>query len=216
MLQELAYISEWIAAIAALIFYKKYKHTPIKTILWILWITVAMESCARIPAIFIQETNHLYYNCYLITVFPLLFYTIYKHTLAPKRKKSSAILSSIAVVIMIVRALNSPFSTAFMIYMHSLAMITLLITLLIYAIDLLKDTEPIVLRYRLELFVFTGFLLFGISYVPLSFFVTGNSVYELSREALDILYSIQMIIVLFMYLLFVFGFVWSRPAARMN
>ena len=216
MLQDFAYISEWIAAIAALVFYKKYRHTPIKTILWILWITVIIETCARIPALFIEGTNHLYYNCYLIIAFPLLYYTVYKHTLASGLQKTIAILSSIAILIMIVRALTTPFTTSFMVYMHSLAMLTLLIILLIYAVDLLKETQPIVLKHRLELFVFTGFLFFGISFIPLSFFVTGNSFYELSKDALEVLYVLQMILVLLMYFLFVFGFFWTDPVARKN
>lgn len=216
MLQDIAYISEWIAAIAALVFYKKYRHTPIKTILWILWITVIIESCARIPAFFIQGTNHLYYNCYLITVFPLLFYTIYTHTLDTTRKKTIAVISSIAVAIIIVRAFTTPFVNSFMVYIHSLAMITLLIILLIYAVDLLKDRQPIVLKHRLELFIFSGFLLFGISFIPLSFFVTGNGFYPLSAQALDVLYTIHMVLVLWMYVLFVFGFIWTRPVARTN
>jgi len=173
-----------------------------------------MEVCARIKSIRIEGTNHLYYNLYILLVFPLLYYIIYRHTIAPHRKKKIVIVSAIALAIIIVRVFTTPFLTHFMVYMYILAMITLVINLLIYAIDLLKTNQPIVLRYRLELFIFCGFLIFGVCYIPISFFMIGLPFFTLSQEATMVLNQIQMPVVILMNTLFIFGLFWTKKIEK--
>lgn len=214
VLSEITYIIEWIAAIIALLYYYKYRYTPIKTVLWILWITVAIEFCARITEWRIEGTNHFFYNCYILTVFPLLYYTIYRHIKQASRKKAIRIISLLTLVILIIRAFTTPFLTQFMVYMYCLGMLALIINLLFYAIDLLKNNAQIVLKNKLELFIFTGFTLFGISYMPLSFFMTGADLFDLSLKGYTILQNLQLSIVIVMNMLFIFGFIWTLKQPR--
>ena len=214
MLSDLAYISEWATAIVALLCYKKYRHTAMQPIVFILWIVVAIEVCARIESIRIEGTNHIYYNAYIITIFPLLYYTIYKHTLVAHRKKRILIISAITIAIILLRAVTASFLTHFMIYMYILAMIALVINLLIYAVDLLKTNMRIVLKNRLDLFIFSGFLIFGVSYIPLSFFMMGLPIFELSASATGMLSSLQLSIVVLMNIIFILGFFWTSPIKR--
>jgi len=184
MLSDLAYISEWATAIVALLCYKKYRHTAMQPIVFILWIVVAIEVCARIESIRIEGTNHIYYNAYIITIFPLLYYTIYKHTLVAHRKKCILIISAITIAIILL------------------------------AVDLLKTNMRIVLKNRLDLFIFSGFLIFGVSYIPLSFFMMGLPIFELSASATGMLSSLQLSIVVLMNIIFILGFFWTSPIKR--
>lgn len=208
---DFTFIFECFAAIIATVFFYKYKHLPIKLILPILWLTVIAETCARIPSLRIEGTNHFIYNCYLITAYPLLYFSIYKHIQNPIRKKSVGIIALIIFSVMIYRAFISAFITKFMVYMFSLSVIGLVILLLYYAVDLLKNNKHIILKNKLELFIFTGYLFFGISYIPLSFVLTSEDFLRLSREALNTLSNIQNSTVIFMNVIFIIGFIWTNP-----
>lgn len=208
---DFTFIVECLAAVIATVFYTKYKHLPIKPILLILWLTVIAETCARIPSLRIEGTNHLIYNCYLVTAYPLLYLTIYHHIKNPIRKKYSRIIAISVVGILFLRGFTTPFLTKFMVYMFSLSIVGLVPLLLYYAVDLLKNNKQIILRHKLELFIFTGYLIFGIAYIPISFVTTGTELLSLSREALDILFNIQYMIVILMNAIFIFGFVWTKP-----
>lgn len=206
---DIAYILEWIAAIAALVFFYKYKHRPIQLIIVLLWLTVLAETAARIPSLFIDGTNHLIYNCYLITSYPLLYYIIYRHIQHPLRKNIVMIIAFLVTSIVLLRAFTTPFMTQFMVYMFSVCTIALVIILLLYAVDVLKSNRRIVLKNSLELFVFVGYLFFGIAYIPLSFVLTSDDFIRLSRGAISIFSAIQNATAILMYALFIFGFIWT-------
>lgn len=98
-----------------------------------------------------------------------------------------------------------------MVYMFSLSIIGLIVLLSYYAVDLLKNNKRIILKDRLELFIFTGYLIFGISYIPLSYFTTSSDFLKLSREALTIFSNIQQGTVILMNVIFILGFIWTKP-----
>ncbi len=192
------------------VFFFKYRQLPIKLILPILWLTVIAETCARFPSLRIEGTNHFIYNCYLISSYPLLYLIIYRHIHNSIRKKYVMAIALIVVGVMLFRSFTTPFLTKFMVYMFSLSIIGLVILLLYYAVDLLKNNKRIILKDRLELFIFTGYLIFGISYIPLSYFTTSSDFFELSREALTIFSNIQQGTVILMNVIFIFGFIWTN------
>lgn len=208
---EFTYITECIAALIALVFYNKYKHLPIKYILLILWLTVIAETCARIPALRIEGTNHFIYNCFLISAYPLLYLVVFKYIKNPLRKKFVGGISILVVAILLYNAITTPFLTVFMVYMFSLTIIGLVIILLLYAVDILNNRKRIVIKSRLEMFIFTGYLLFGISYIPLTFILTGYNDLNLSEGAMDILENIQKSTVIVMNVIFVIGFIYTKP-----
>jgi len=192
------------------VFFYKYRHLPVKLILPILWITVIAETCARFPSLRIDGTNHFIYNCYLLTAYPLLYLIVYRHIKNSIRKKYVGAISIIVVAIMLFRAFTTPLLTEFMVFMFSLSIIGLVIILLYYAVDLLKNNARIILKNKLELFIFSGFMLFGISYIPLSFILTSEDFLQLSDEAINTLSSIQNSTVILMNLIFILGFIWTN------
>jgi hypothetical protein len=210
-LNDFTYILECLAAIIATVFFHKYKHLPIKLIALILWGTVIAETCARFPSLRIGGTNHFIYNCYLVTAYPLLYLIIYRHIKNPIRKKYVGAISILVVSIMLFRAFTTPFLTEFMVFMFSLSIVGLVIILLYYAVDLLKNNTRIILKHKLELFIFSGFMLFGISYIPLSFILTSEDFLQLSREAINVLSNLQNSTVILMNVIFIFGFIWTKP-----
>ena len=213
---EPAYIFEWLAALAGLVFFYKYKQFPIKWVLVLVWLTVFVETAAKFQVLFIDGTNHLIYNCYLITSYPLLYYIIYSHMQHPLRKKIVAGIAIAVTTAMLFRAFTTPFLTTFMVYMFSLAVIGLVAILLLYAIDLLKSNNQITFKNRLELFVFAGYMIFGISYIPLSYVLTSFEFIQLGPETMSILYGIQNSTVIFMNILFIVGLIWTDPRKQIS
>lgn len=213
-MSEITFITEFVAAIVALVFYYKYKHLPIKYTLLVLWLTVIAETCARFPSLRIGGTNHFIHNCYFLTAYPLLYLIIYRHIKNGIRKKYVGAISILVISIMLFRAFTTPFLTEFMAFMFSLSILGLVIILLYYAVDLLKNNTRIILKHKLELFIFSGFMLFGISYIPLSFILTSEDFLQLSGEAINVLSSIQNSTVILMNVIFIFGFIWTNPRSN--
>lgn len=204
------YISEWLAAIFALIFFYKYKSAPIRTVLLILWIAIIAETAAGLWIDAGHTNNHWIYNCYAILFYGLFYKMIYDHIKDIKRKRIVAVISLVMLLAILIRSLTTPFFTRFMAHTFNVATGVMVVNLMYYAIDLLKSDITFVLRERLDAFVFVAYLLFAVSFIPLSplvFSIWGES---LSTETSNILNSIQAMILIFMNLILIFGFIWTR------
>lgn len=204
------YISEWLAAIFALIFFYKYKSKPIRTVLFILWIAILAETGARLWIDIGHANNHWIYNCYAILFYGLFYKMTYDHITNKKGRKAVATLSIIMLLAILFRSLTTPFATRFMSHTFNIATGIMVLNLMYYAIDLLKSNVPFVLRERLEAFVFTAYLLFAVSFIPLSPLVFAIWGKGLSLETGNTLSDIQGVILIFMNLMLIFGFIWTK------
>jgi len=207
---SIAYYSEWIAAVTATVCFFKYKHLPIRTILLLLWITVIAESAAIVWIKLGHTSNHWIYNIYAFCFYVIIYKMVYDYIIDVRRKKIVLLLSVLFFIGGTVRFLFIPRATDFLIHVNNAGMLLLVVLLLYYAIDLLKSDRPLNLKKQLELFIFSGYLFFGISFIPLSIFVFGAEE-SVSKRAISIFSDIQRIIVVIMYLIFTFGFIWTRP-----
>ncbi|RMB56547.1 hypothetical protein EAX61_14150 [Dokdonia sinensis] len=203
------YISEWLAAIFALIFFYKYRMQPIRLVLLILWIAIIAETAARLWIDAGYTNNHWIYNCYAILFYGLFYKMTYDHIKNSKRKKIVALLSILMLAVIIFRSFTSPFATRFMTHTFNVATAVMVINLMYYAIDLLKSDINFILRERLEAFVFVAYAIFAVSFIPLSplvFAIWG----DFSSSAAQTLSDIQGAILIVMNLILIFGFVWTR------
>ncbi len=97
---------------------------------------------------------------------------------------------------------------------YSIAMVVMVFLLMIYAVERLESDDSFYIKNELALFVFTAYLVFGISFIPLSPFMTGQMGFNYSRAMLDILRAVQTAALLFANALLVFGFIWTQPASQ--
>lgn len=204
------YISEIIAALVATFCYFKYKHLPVKIVLLILWIAIITEAGARIYSYY-YHNNHWVYNLYALLFYILFYKMIYDHIEKRKRKNIVKWLSFAMISIIIICAFTTPVITQYMSSIYSIAMLVLIIQLLFYAIDRLKSDAPLKLKNELELFVFVGYLIFGISFIPLAPFMVGQMGTQYSRDMIDTLQAVQTVALVVMNVILVFGFIWTTP-----
>lgn len=207
------YISEIIAALVATIFFYKYKHLPIKTILYILWIAVITEGMARVYSHY-YHNNHWVYNLYAFLFYTLFYKMIYDHIKNKTRKRLVLVIATIMMTAVIIRGFTVPVITFYMSKTYSIAMVVMVFLLMIYAVERLKSDDSLRVKNELALFVFTAYLVFGISFIPLAPFLTGQMDFNYSRAMLDILRGVQTATLLFANALLVFGFIWTKPRAR--
>ena len=200
------YISEIIAALVATIFFYKYKHLPIKTILYILWIAVITEGMARVYSHY-YHNNHWVYNLYAFLFYTLFYKMIYDHIKNKTRKRLVLGIATIMMIAVIIRGFTVPVITFYMSKTYSIAMVVMVFLLMIYAVERLKSDDS--LRAKNELA-----LVFGISFIPLAPFLTGQMDFNYSRAMLDILKGVQTAALLFANALLVFGFIWTKPGAK--
>lgn len=204
------YISELLAAIAASIFYYKYKHLPVKMVLLIVWIAVITEGVARIYSHF-YHNNHWVYNLYSFLFYLLFYKMIYDHIKDKTRKRILLALSIAMMGAIIIRAFTVPVITHYMSHAYNIAMLVLILQLMYYAVERLKSDAPLKVKKELELFVFGGYLVFGISFVPLSLFAFGQTGSTYSDELHIVLQSIQTFALVTTNLILIIGFIWTRP-----
>lgn len=203
-------ILQCLAAIVALLCYPKFKAKPIRMVLLLLWITLVAEIGARAYTAAGYDNNHWIYNVYAILFYGLFYKMVYDHIHHPTRKKIVAISAIIMFLAIIFRALTTPFFSLYMVHVFNLATFVMVFHLMYYAIDLLKSDADFRLKNNLEIFIFGGYLLFAVSFIPLAPFIFGIWMPDLSRQYYELLGDIQGGIVIVMNLTFIYGFVWTR------
>ena len=205
------FISECMAAIVALLCYHKYKHKPIRTVALLLWVAVIFEAGARLYIIAGNDNNHWIYNCYALLFYGIFYKMVYDHIHNPTRKKIVLTLSVIMFMAIIFRAITTPFLSRFMTHTFNMATIVMALQLMYYAIDLLKSDDRFILKDNLEIFIFGAYLLFAVSFIPLSPLLFGIWLeHFLSQNTIDVLATIQGGILIFTNLILIYGFLWTK------
>jgi hypothetical protein len=176
----------------------------------LLWITVVAEIAARVYTAVGYDNNHWIYNVYAILFYGLFYKMVYDHIHHPTRKKIVAITAIVMFLAIIFRAITTPFFSLYMVHIFNLATFVMVFHLMYYAIDLLKSDANFRLKNNLEIFIFGGYLLFAVSFIPLAPFIFGIWMPDLSQHYYDLLRDIQGGIVIVMNLTFIYGFVWTR------
>lgn len=208
------YISELLAAITATIFFYKYKYLPVRLILVILWAALLTETGAHLYSTYVYPNNHWVYNLYSYIFYILIFKMVYDYIENATRKKIVATLAILTILAITARALTTPVLTRYMTGTYNIALGIVIIALLYYAIDRLKSNAPLRPKQELELYIFSGYLLFGISFVPISWFRMGQLGFDYSESFDATLRLIQMITLVAMNALFIFGFIWTQPKSK--
>ena len=208
--------SELIAAIVGTIFFYKYKNTPLKYFLYLLWYITLTEFLGR----YIRETgnlayiddNGLPYNLWLYNTlefitFNTLFFIYSKYLESINYKKW---VRYFAYVFSIVFTINWIFIQNYFKEGAEIPVILgsifLILSILFYLIELLRS-EIIIVFHRLLLFwISVGLLLFYTGTIPFTLKVNEYMLFP----GIHKLFLIVYILAIIMYLTFSFGFIWSK------
>ena len=203
-------IIQCLAAIVASVCYPKYKHKPVRMVLLLLWIAVVAEIAGRVYTAVGFDNNHWIYNVYSLLFYGLFYKMVYDHIQNLTRKKIVATTAIIMFLVIGYRAFTTPFLTRYMVHVFNIATFVMVLHLMYYAIDLLKSNANFKLKHNLEVFIFGGYLLFSVSFIPLAPFIFGIWLPDMSRSIYTLFSDIQGVIIIIMNLIFIYGFLWTK------
>ena len=214
--RNLVLVSELMAAIFGTIYFGKYKNTPLKYFLFLLWYIIITELTAGYASStktlgFINSEgihyNYWFYNLLRIVTFCTMFY-IYHQSISTAKFKKWIKLFAISYISMVI--VNWSFIQNFAFEMSELPRILgsifLIVSIIFYLIELLRS-EKIILYHRILLFwISVGFLLFYSGTIPFALKYNGYALIPGIHKLFLIIY----ILAILMYSIFTFGFIWSK------
>jgi hypothetical protein len=211
---------ELLAALVGTIFYYKYKHTYLKYFLFLLWYIFLSEFFVG----YIRDNKidfflhysktgiiytHWVYNI-LDTISFLVYYYIYYKSMSSNEKYKNWI-KKFAIAYIVISILNWSFIQNFFeelqSYLFIIGAIFLIIAILFYFIELLKSEKILVFHKNLLFWISIGLLLYYTGNIPFAAELNG---YALIPGGIHKLFLIVNILAIIMYLLFTFGFIWSK------
>jgi len=195
---------EFLTALLATIFYKKYKSSTEKHFMPFLWFTFFIDFIVGgFVGIVLEQNNNWVYILFTVISFLFYFYWFYRILLKKRHKQ----LLLIMILIFIVIAFYNFITQSWLEYQTTTftvgAILNLLASLLFFS-QLLTSKNIIEIKYKLSFWIATGLLLFNIGMVPLIFFSeyfnSNNQLYMIILVALNaILYSCYSL-----------GFLWNK------
>ncbi len=200
-------IAEFTAAIAATIYFFKYKQTEIRWLLLLLWYIALNERVAKYYVVLTETSNTWIYNIYDIVVCLGLLYIIRSQLIQKLHRKIVLYFIGLSFVLFVINyilldPLKNPSFFAF-----SISSVLIVISVLFYLVRILYSASVENVSRDLFLWIAAGFLIFHISY-PVIYIARVYFPGE-KNQYLTSLYMIQGIVVVISYLTIAFGFIWG-------
>ena len=218
------YLIEIIAAIAGSYYLSKNKDAIIanRYLVYFLWFTVLSETLSKYPSI-AYFTNYEYFgftkdslferNYWIGNIYILVSYYFYIYYFSSllnieKFRKKWRLINSIYVIIgVIVLFVTDIFFIGHSIYTETVGTILLLIVIITFYFDLLKNDEIIGLKRYLPIYLSIGLLFFTLCTTPLSifsqYFKSENELFVYVKAYASLFANVIM------YLTFTIGFLIS-------
>ena len=220
--RHLALFSELLSAIVGTIFFYKYKHTPLKYLLYLLWyitlteFTVWFVSSNDVESLlFLNENGRHYsfwfYNILRIFTFTTLFFIYLKSI---KTIKYKLVIKTFLITYLVLVIINWLFIQSFIFEISEIPKVVgsifMIITVIFYFIELLKSDKIIVFHKTLLFWISVGLLLYYSGTIPFSLKYNGYMLIP----GIHKLFLINIVLAITMYLTFTFGFIWSKKESH--
>lgn len=172
---------EAIAAIVALIYYRKYKSSYLKYFLFFLWYVVINECLGRYMSTKLDMNNNLIFNLYIFINFIFLF-SIYRHYIKKQRTKQYITIFICVYIITLIFSyffLNENYATKLQVVPFIVGACFLVISVIFYFIEILKSEKILLITRNLLFWISVGILLFNVGAIPILIvreYDTGNKV----------------------------------------
>jgi len=209
--------AELIASVVGILYFYKYKQTPLRYFLYLLCYITFTEFFAGYASetgvlIFYTDENGNHYTVWFYNVlkfitFNTLYYMYYKSLITIKFKNWIKFFAFIYIGVFI---FNWLFIQNFILENsespHIIGSIFLTIIILFYFIELLKSDKIIIFHRLLLFWISIGLLLFHTGTIPFTLKLNGYMLFP----GIHKLFSIVYILAIIMYSIFTFGFIWSK------
>ncbi|MDT0556547.1 hypothetical protein [Patiriisocius hiemis] len=194
-------ISEFIAAILATIFFRKYSNSNERYFILFLWITFLVDAIGLYSRLEDISISWLY-ESYTFISFMFYFYWYYTILRFREFKRLAIIFASLFTIITILTyTINSLSGKG---YAFVTGSVCLLLLTFFHFYQLLKSDEVLVVKHKLSFWISTALLLFYIGIIPLMLL----SKY-LGFKAMS--YNLVLIILnIILYGCYSIGFIWTK------
>ena len=159
-------ILEWIAAIWATVHFNKYKNSPERYFIYLLWFTVLVETVGRGWRYAFESSNFWVYNVYMLVLFSFYFFW-YQSIFEQKTLRK--VIWIFAIIFAGVAIWNFVFESWDGYHKYTFvagAFLTMICTLFHFR-KLLYGDEVLILKHKLAFWISTGLLLFNVGMIPL-------------------------------------------------
>lgn len=211
-IQNFSTITELIAVIFASIYFSKYKNTPAKQMLLALWLIALTEILGWLMAekkILLYENKYSYwlYNLMSPTWKSIYLFIYLKALKTPFFKKC---IRYFIISYFIIIPINWFFIQNFFTELDNIPYIVssffIIISTIFYLLELLRSDKIIIFHRKLLFWVSIGLLIFHTGIIPFTLMTNYYSQLNFVHN----LYLIIHVLGLIMYLIFTFGFIWSK------
>lgn len=205
-----------ISAIAGSLYYNKYKKTPIRIFVYLLWYIVFTEFFGDYMIeneflIYIDEDG-IKYNLWIVNLlyllfFPIVYYIYWQIIKGNFYRNLIKIFTFIYVAASIINWIFlQSFITEWSKLPYVLGSIFLIVTIIFYLLELLRSEKILIFHKILMFWISVGLLLFHTGTLPFSLEINGYALIPGIHKLFLIIY----ILAILMYLIFTFGFIWSK------
>jgi len=195
-----------ITAIIGSFHYKKYKNTPLKYFLFLLWYGIFTEAMGIVVSIVFKYPNYIVYNIYVFIRAMFLLWLFSKYLKKTKSKQIVKYFIYLTVLFFIINTLfvQNIFKDS-QSYFYFFGGILLIVTILIFFIEILNSEAILKIKNVLIFWVAAGVLLFELGFTPV--FIANK--YINYSHGLTYGY-ILLLLNLITSVCFSLGFIWSK------
>ena len=216
IIQSIVRYSELIAAIVGTFFFYKYKETHLKYLLYLLWFIVIVEFSSTFlkenEILIYKDEQGVRYNLWLFNLLEIVtyltFFYIYKNSITNliHKKWVNMFFGGYILLSIINWVFIQNFVREWSELPYLFGSVTLIICIIFYFIEILKSEKILVYHRMLLFWISIGALLFYTGGIPFSININGYAIIPGFHD----LFLIVYVLAITMYLLFTFGFIWSR------
>lgn len=212
---------ELLAALFGTFYFYKYKTTHLRVFLYLLWLITITEFSAGFIynqkiewLLYYGEKTKSFYNWWMFnildTVSFLVYYYIFYKTLQSIKFRLWVKIFAISYCVLSVFnwVFIQDFFTEMQSYLYVIGAIFLIISIIFYFIELLKSERILKFHRSLLFWISIGLLLYYSGTIPFAAQYNGYALIPGIHKLFLIIY----ILATAMYLLFTFGFIWSKKA----
>jgi len=197
---------EGIAAITAILFYGKYKHTVLKYFAWILVYTILNDICA-LYVYKLYGNNVVLYNIYSFIYFLYLYYVFWDFVESKVYKRWIVYCICIFLLASLINAFTANFIFEDQLIAYIIGACLVIFCIILYYIEILSDSRVLHIKEDLLFWVSIGLLLFYVGYIPI---MISREFFSNNSDLFVTLFNVQRILIIIMNSCFIIGFLWTK------
>jgi len=210
VLQNIGFYLVVVVAITAVIYYKKYKDTPLHFFPHFLWYMALLEHVGKYISKGFTVPNIWWFNIGINVEILFYLFVFYQYNISKSIRKFILYGGIVYELFFLINYLffseswNTLQSIPF-----GFGSFLVILAVFAFLIELFKSDQVLHVQKLLIFWVSIGLLLYLLISMPLDI-VRSNIIYKISyTKTWSVVFSIQYVANILMYLSFIYGFIWS-------